>query len=165
MTDFRHWRRRVIQDSGISPDTVVMGSEAIDAYLNHPKVQGVLDNRRIDMGQIDPRALPDGVTYYGHIKEGGLDVYGYDEWYLDENGDEQPMVPPKKLLLGSTNARTARHYGMIQDMDAEANFAVSRYPKSWTEKKIGRAYAHDAIRAPGGAASDRCFYVGPGDSG
>ena len=137
LTDFRHWRRRVIQDSGISPDTVVMGSEAIDAYLNHPKVQGVLDNRRIDMGQIDPRALPDGVTYYGHIKEGGLDVYGYDEWYLDENGDEQPMVPPKKLLLGSTNARTARHYGMIQDMDAEANFAVSRYPKSWTEKRSG----------------------------
>ena len=70
----------------------------------------------------------------GSNYESYFELEGYDEWYLDDNGDEQPMMPVDKILLGSTRTRNARLYGAIQDLDAGADFAVSRYPKSWTEK-------------------------------
>lgn len=52
------------------------------------------------------------------------------EWYLDDTGVEQPMIPENMLLLGADDARTARHYGAIHDLDASA--AVRYFPKSWT---------------------------------
>lgn len=134
LDDFRQWRRKVIKDSGISPTLAIFGADVIDAFLNHDDVKNLLDTRRVDLGMIDPQILPEGVTYYGYIKDVGLDIYGYDEWYLDDNGDEQPMMPVDKILLGSTRTRNSRLYGAIQDLDAGADFAVSRYPKSWTEK-------------------------------
>lgn len=132
--DLRTWRRLIIQDSGVSPDIVVMGSDAIDAFLNNAKVLSALDNRRVDLGQIVPSALPNGVTYYGYIREAGVDIYGYDEWYLDDAGVEQPMVPTQKVLMGSTRARTEMLYGAIVDVD-EGTFALPRVPKSWTVPK------------------------------
>lgn len=142
LDDMRTWKRLIVKDSGLNPDTAVFGSAAVDAFLNHADVQDLLDNRRIALGQIDPRLLPQNATYYGHINELGLDIYGYDEWYLDDSGVEQPMVPTKKVMLGSTQARCTRHYAMIQDMDAiEAQqWAVKRYVKSWTEPDPGVRY-------------------------
>ncbi len=130
----REWRRKVIQDSGLAPDAAVFGADVIEAFLNHADVLDKLDNRRVDLGKIDPQVLPEGVTYYGYIKELALDIYGYDEWYIDDSGNEQPLVPADKVLLGSTRSRNAKLYGMIQDLDAGGNFAVSRFPKSWVKK-------------------------------
>ena len=118
----------------MSPNVAVFGSDVIDAFLNHDQVKDALDTRRVDLGQIDPQVLPDGATYYGYIKDCGLDIYGYDEWYLDDDGNEQPMVAADKILLGSDRTRNAKLYGMIQDLDAEGAYAVPRYPKSWTTK-------------------------------
>ena len=133
LANLRTWRRKILQDSGMVPDVAVFGSSVIDTFLNHAKVQNLLNNRRIDLGFINPQALPNGVTYYGYINEVALDVYGYDEWYLDSAGDEQPMLPANRILMGSTRARNVRHYGAIKDVEV-GDFAVRRFPKSWTQK-------------------------------
>ena len=130
MKNFRTWRRKIVQDSGITPDNVLMAGDVVDTFLEHSKIAGMLDNRRIDRGFINPQALPNGVTYLGYLPEVACDVWAYDEWYLDSNGTEQPMIPAGKVWMVSTRARTTRHYGLIQDLDL-GNFAVSRFPKSW----------------------------------
>lgn len=130
--NLRTWKRLVAQDSGLTPDAAIFGSSVIDAFLANADVQKLLDNRRILLGQIDPKTLPNGATYIGRIEE--LDIYGYDEWYLDDAGVLQPMVPVDKVWLGSTRARTARHYGAIQDLEANLTGAVQYFPKSWIEK-------------------------------
>ncbi len=134
LKNLRVWRRKIIQDSGVTPDKVVLGATAIDAFLANAKLADALDTRRIDLGMIDPQILPEGVTYYGYIKEVGLDLYGYDEWYLDDSGNEQPMLPADKIIIGSSNSRNAKLYGMIQDLGAGAGFAVPRFPKSWVKE-------------------------------
>lgn len=131
--DLRAWRRLILKDSGMNSTDVVMGTDALDAFLDHPDVQSKLDTRRIDLGQIDPRQVPSGAIYYGRIKDVALDLWVYDEWYYDEDTtQDKTLIDTKKIIMGSTQARTARHYGAIQDLDATAS--VPRFPKSWTEK-------------------------------
>jgi hypothetical protein len=137
VNDLRTWRRVVAQSSGIVPNAAVMGSDALDAFLAHNEVKGqdaLLNARRAEIGQInlsDVQAT--GATFVGSIFGGGLDLFGYDEWYIDDiDGVEKPMVPESKIFLGSTRARTARHYGAIQDLAAPAS--VRWFPKSWEEQ-------------------------------
>lgn len=158
LANLRAWRRAIIQDSGVSPDTVVMGSDAIDAFISHAKVKDALDNRRVDLGQINPQALPNGVTYYGFIRDVGVDIYGYDEWYLDDAGQEQPMVPTKKVLMGSKNARTDFLYGAVVDA-ARGTFALPRVPKSWVQEKPSARFIQIASRPMPVPVQIDAFYV------
>jgi len=112
----RSWKTLCSKDSGLVPDVAVLGSDVIDAVLNNKTVQAQLDNRRYDMGEMAPRDLPNGASYVGRLADTAL--YGYNEWFVDDAGEEHPMVPADRILLGSTKARTCRHYGLIQDFDA-----------------------------------------------
>lgn len=136
ITKLREWKRIIAQDSGLSARAVIFGSGVVDAFINNTKVKDQLSNRRIELGQIKPEELPEGVTYIGYLNDPGLDVYAYDEWYVDDAGNEQPMIPVDRIVMGATNARSTRHYGPILDMDAmEEGMSVGKwYPKSWREK-------------------------------
>ncbi len=131
ITNLRTWKRKAAQDSGLVPDVAVMGADVITCLIKNDNVLKLLDKTKVTLGKIDPQQLPDGSTYYGVIE--GLDIYGYDEWYVDDtDGTEKPMVPVDKIVLGSTRSRTVRHYGAIQDLKATA--AVPYFPKSWEEE-------------------------------
>lgn len=128
-------RREVIQKSGVNPRDVIMGSDAVEAFINNSSVAKNLDNRRIDMGIIDPSNLDNGVTYWGYHKASGLDIWSYDEWYIDPETDEEvPMVPEKEILIGSPDVRTSMLYGCVVDVD-KGSFAMPRVPVSWTQRK------------------------------
>lgn len=132
-------RREVIKKSGVNPDVVIMASDVVDAFVKHPKVTNALDNRRVILGQIDPRTLPNGVTYLGSLSELGVEIYSYDEWYFDEEeGKEKPMVPEGHVLLASTNARSSLKYGAVTLTDQNTkNFVTyegTRIPDSWIMK-------------------------------
>ncbi|MCM3567857.1 major capsid protein [Neobacillus mesonae] len=145
IADLKQWRLSVIQKSGITPDIIVMASDVVDAFVNHPEVQKVMDNTRIILGKIEPRTLPNGVTYIGSISSLGLDIYSYDEWYFDEETQtEKPMVPAGSLMLGSTRARSSLLYGAVTLADAKTNnfvtFEGTRIPDSWVQKNPAARY-------------------------
>ena len=134
LTDMRVWKRLISKDSGLVPTDIIMGSSVIDAFLEHPKVRAQLDTRRIDLGQITPEMLPDGVTYYGRIRDIGCELWTYEEYYIDPATapTEKPMIEADKVLMMSRRAYTKRNYGAIQDL--RANAAMKRFPKSWEEE-------------------------------
>ncbi|WP_100406667.1 major capsid protein [Bacillus solitudinis] len=139
IANLKQWRTTVIQNSGITPDRVIMASDVVDSFIGHEKVKDVMDNRRIVLGQINPTTLPNGVTYIGSISSLGLDIYSYDEWYFDEVANsEQPMIPSGKLMLGSTRARSSMLYGAVTLTNAKTdNFTTyegERIPDSWIQK-------------------------------
>ncbi len=133
----RQWRRLVAKDSGRSANVAVLSAEAQDAFQSNETVLKQLNSRRVDMGLIKPEELPDGVTYLGYLNDPGVDLYAYDEWYLDDDGDEQPVIPAGGLILGSSNTRNAMLYGAIQDLEAIESGLVeaARFPKSWVTKE------------------------------
>lgn len=139
IADLQAWASKIRQDSGVNPTDVVLGTDACSALIKHPAVQKYMDMRAVDMGEIKPRQLANGVSYVGRISAPGLtvDLWTYEEWYLDEDtGTETAMVPAKKVWMGSTNTANARLYAVIQDLEAitEGQAAVQRFPKAWIPK-------------------------------
>lgn len=135
--NLRQWRRLIAKDSGRSANVAVLSAEAQDSFHNNDSVLKQLNNRRVDLGLIKPELLPDGVTYLGYLNDPGIDLYAYDEWYLDDEDGEKPLVPAGGLILGSTGTRNAMLYAAIQDMEAIESGLVeaSRFPKSWVTKE------------------------------
>jgi len=130
LKNLREYSRLIEKATGLVPDVLILGQDVVDNFLTNTEVRQSLDTRRIEMGQIDPRALPNGASFLGTLKHPALDVYSYNEWYLDGSTLE-PMVEPKRIILGSTRARAARHYAAIRDLMVTG--AVRWFPKSWEE--------------------------------
>ena len=136
LDELRAWRTMLIKNGGMAPNILLCGSEAIAALMGNVQVNGTdgaISQVKIDRGQITPDNQPNGVTYWGFLRDIGCDVYSYDDWYIDPaDGVEKPYVPAKYIMLGNTNARMDRLYGVIQDLSGL--YAVPRFPKSWEEE-------------------------------
>ncbi len=132
LADLRSIRRAVIQQSGITPTEVICSADVIDAILANEKVAEQLNTRRAELGQIKIDQLPNGVTYYGNL--GGLDIYGYDSWYVDGE-EEKPFVPAGLALMGSPAVKTTMAYGCCGVYgEGLALYAEKRVPSSWTQE-------------------------------
>lgn len=135
LRDLRAWRRAIAAQTGLSGNVLIMGSDAIDELLAATAVQAMLDNRRMDLGQIGDQLLNAGASYVGRLQ--GIDLWGYEE--LDASGD--PLISAKTVLMGSTMADCRMCYGAVAvatgDGDAARIALVpsERVPESWVEKK------------------------------
>lgn len=151
IADLKRWHKTVQQRGFINCDMCIMADDAATAFVNHEKVQKVLDVKNYNLAVIQPKQLPNGVTYIGTIHELGLDIYTYNEWYLDDWTDpdpkkavEKPMVPDGTLALLSSNANYSMYYGAITLIDeATKNFRTveGKYvPDTWTKRKPARRF-------------------------
>lgn len=69
---------QVIRNNGlVDPGNLIFGSGAWLNFKKNTAVLAALDNRRIDVGMINPQMLNSGATYQGHIWIG---EYRYDMW-------------------------------------------------------------------------------------
>lgn len=135
MANLRTVRRTMIKNGGYTPNQIIVGSAVLEAMLEKLQAAGALDNRRVDLGQIDPQHLPNGVTYWGYLKDSALDVYSYDEWYVNDAGVEAPIVPANMVLMASSVAdATTMAYGCTSVVDKAAGtfemYAAPRIPVS-----------------------------------
>lgn len=134
--DLKQWRRDIIKKTGKAPDIVVMASDAADAFVNNKKVKEYMDSRRINLGNIEPSVKDPAVTFIGKFPSLGIEIYSYDEWFLDDNETEQPMIPAGKLLMGSTGMNK-RIYGAVTQMENGqfATYEGTRIPKKFVDEK------------------------------
>lgn len=147
--DLKRWHETVQKKGFINCDICVMGKDVINAFVNHEKVKSVLDVKNYNLAVIQPRQLPNGVTYIGTIHELGLDIYKYSEWYLDDwtNPDEpedKPLVPDNQLALLSSGADYSMYYGAITLIsEPDGNFRTVEgklVPDTWTKRKPARRF-------------------------
>lgn len=99
-----------------------MASDVAAEFIKDESIQKMLDVKNYALAVIRPEKKENNVTYIGTIHELGLDIYKYNEWYLDNWTNpakpvQLPMVPSGTLLLASTNARYSRLYGAINRLD------------------------------------------------
>lgn len=112
-----------VQTNGFcNVDMAILGKDAMTALMEDEKVQKMLDNRRVELGIINPRTLPNGVRYYGHLNTPDLDLYVYNEKYLDDWTDPdtpavKPLIPSNAVILISSAANYMRAYGLCTYID------------------------------------------------
>ena len=150
--DLERWRETVQKNGFVNCNICVMASDVAKAFINHEKVKSLLDIKAYDLATIKPRELPNGVTYVGTINGLGLDIYKYNEWYLDNwtdpaNPVQYPLVPEKTLALLSTTANYSRCYAAVTILDesngAAENFLTvegARVPDTWTKRRPARRF-------------------------
>jgi hypothetical protein len=130
-------QRTVIQKSGVTTDAVILSSDLADAFIRHPLILKLMENRNFKIGSIDPKTIPNGATYIGSLTRPALDLYTYDEWYIDdETGEEAPMIPDGTYALVSTRGEFNMHYGAVT-IAVDETFATirgTRIPYSWMVK-------------------------------
>lgn len=148
IADLKEWHREVQISGLVNPDVCIMAANAADRFIDHPKVKGKLDVKNYELAVIAPKQLPNGVTYVGTVNELGLDIYQYNEWYLDDWTDvasptTKPIVPDGTVTLVSTRANYSMLYGAVTIINEDGSFSTvegSRIPDSWIEKKPPRRF-------------------------
>jgi hypothetical protein len=137
MANLETWCQLVALDSGIFPNIAIFGATAWADFKKREVVAGgTFDMLKVNMGQINPKLLPNGVKYLGYLAEQNLDCYQYVEYYQDANGVTQPMISPNSVILGHDDVEYTRHYGLIEDL--EVSGALKRFPSNWIERNPSR---------------------------
>ena len=110
------WTDKVLTGGFANVDTLIMGKEAKKKFFADAKVLDMMDKRRVNMGEIAPRDLPNGVKYLGHLADPTLDLYTYGEVYYDdwtdpENPKTKPLIPDNAVILISAHPDYMMAYG------------------------------------------------------
>ncbi len=133
--DLKRIRLEIIQKTGQNPNLVIMANNVVDMFINDANIQKLLDIRNLTIGQVQPSVRMDGVTYIGTLTSLGLEIYTYDEWFLDDDGNEYPMVPDNYLIMGRANLGS-RLYGAVTQLEEDGEFYTyegTRIPKVWKD--------------------------------
>ena len=83
LADLERWHEKVQKTGFVNCNICIMAADVAKAFVRNEKVKDVLDIRAYDLAVIKPRQLPNGLTYIGTINKLGMDIYQYNEWYLD----------------------------------------------------------------------------------
>lgn len=134
--DLAEWRKEIIKNSGISPDVVILGEEVLPSFLNNVKIKEMFDKLNINLGAITPSIVDDAVTFIGKLPGLGLEIYTYDEYYEDEAGELQPMVPAKKVLMAKTGGGGFA-YGAVTQLEKGQFYTYEgrQVPKQWADEQ------------------------------
>lgn len=149
IADIKEWRKTVQKTGAVNCDICIMSSDVVTVFINNEKVQKELDVKGYNLAKIEPKELPNGATYVGTIPGLGLDIYEYNEMYLDDftNPDAPeilPLVPEKTVALLSTAAEYSRYYGAVTILDEETKEFTTvegeMVPETWTERSPARRF-------------------------
>lgn len=142
--DIERWYEDVQVNGFINPNIAIVSSDVANVIINSKAMKELLDVKAYDLAVIAPKQLPNGATFIGRIHKLNLDIYQYNEWFLDDWTDPdkpktEPLVPAGTFGLFSTNADYAMYYGSITLIDeASNNFTTvegRRVPDTWVRKK------------------------------
>ncbi|KNF08549.1 phage major capsid protein E [Gottschalkia purinilytica] len=133
--DLKSARRQIIQKTGVAPNIVVLSSDASDAFLANEKVQEYFDKRNIMIGTMEPSIKDGAVTFIGYINMLGMELYSYDEWFEDDEGNEQPIIPSGKVLV-ATRGVNRMAYGAVTQIEQgqHVTYEATRVPKVWDDE-------------------------------
>jgi hypothetical protein len=141
--DLKRWKRKLAK-AGFTSTHVIMDTDAADAFLEHPEIVKLFNTPTANLATIAPREKdPDGTTFICRINEIGLDIYSYEEWYIDPtDNEEKPLMPSGTVIMASNDSNATGFtmaYASITDVN-RGTFNLSRVPKSWMQEKPSARY-------------------------
>lgn len=135
-----------MQNGYRKPDICIMERSAYQAFLRATKLDEEFKQQSelYNIVQVKPRYINENLTYVGRIKDPDLEVYVYDEWFIDDwtdpsNPTEKQMMPKGTILLASTRAQFSMYYGLMSFTDPNTNnfrqVVGKRGADTWVQKE------------------------------
>ncbi len=136
INDLKENRRSIIKKTGKAPNVTIMSSDAADLFLESAQVKEYFDKKHILLGNIEPTIKNPAVTFIGKVNSLGLEVYSYDEWFIDDEEEEQPIIPEGTVLIASTGMNKML-YGAVTQVEKGVftTYEASRVPKVWADEE------------------------------
>lgn len=147
--DLKAWHEQVQKNGFTNCNVCIMASDVATEFVADEKIQKMLDVKNYNLATIKPTQKENNVTYIGTIHELGLDLYQYNEWYVDDwtNPDsptELPMVPSGTLMMASTGAQFSMYYGAISMLNQRTEkwetVAGKYVPDTFIKKRPDRRF-------------------------
>ena len=126
------WGARVLKASGAVMTDIVFTNSAWQHFLTAEGVQGAIQypTLAVDGNTLNPGSqVRTGAIYKG--KWGQYDLWLYNDWYIDANNVEQPMlVDGTVIICGREALMGTRAFRMI--IDPRCSYKAMAYaPKTW----------------------------------
>lgn len=133
---FGRLRKKIIKDTGRAPDMAIFSSDVIKDFIQNEYVIKSMDVLNMKNVVIEPRVVDPALTFYGRIAELDLDIYTYDEWFLNDQGNEESMVPAGTVLLAHSDGEGQFEYGLVTQMEGKAfyHYEGKLVPKVWADE-------------------------------
>lgn len=131
LENLEDWTSTVLQNSGAVIRDVVMDTAAWRLFRADADAKEHLDTRPLSASADALVALQFaklGMSYKGQLGE--LRFWVYQDWYVDEAGVEQKMIPDYTVILASPDVDGVQHQGAIRDEEAGLQ-PFEFFSKSW----------------------------------
>ena len=133
----RDTRKKIIKATGKAPDMAIFSSDVIEDFINNAFVQKAMNVLNMKNVVIEPRVVDPALTFYGRIAELDLDIYTYDEWFLNDEGEDEAMIPEGTVLLGHSDGEGQVEYGSVTQMEDKkfVTYEGKLVPKQYADEK------------------------------
>lgn len=114
---------QMLIQAGCPVKDLVFSYDAWEKFILDSTTQTLLNNRRIEIGHIEPIETPDGVAYMGQIVCHGkkLDIFVYEEQFENDNGTIESFLPSGTVIATAPGmGRTL--YGAITQLESDDQF-------------------------------------------
>ena len=111
---------RKITSKGLPVTDLICSPNVADVIINNDTIEKFLDNRRYELGRVDPTLLPAGAALICVLNVNGryINVITYDETYTADNGTDTQFITSKYAILTAPNCgRTL--YGAVTQVEQE----------------------------------------------
>ncbi len=131
-TNIEQWAHQMLKKSGGVATDLIFSTTAWTYFIADTSVQKSIfypragETNNINIGSQTQR----GAQYKG--RWGQYDLWVYNDWYVDDNNVEQPMLPDGMMIMSGADLMGTRAFGQI--MDPAFNYEALPYaPKTWLE--------------------------------
>ncbi|RKI24665.1 hypothetical protein D7V82_14670 [bacterium 1xD8-6] len=128
-----------LRKRGVRATDMVMTSDVSLKFMADNEFLEFYNKRRVEIGDIDPKELPDGVVCNGRININGtvMTMFTYEEEYEDLDGTVKPIFPKGTIAF--------LHPNLGETVYAQVTFVQGSSFKSYAEKIIPRLVADEKL--------------------
>lgn len=139
-SDVDGWQRQILKASGAKVTDIVFTTSSWEGFKLDPVLKGAIIFPSLNPSGniVDPGArIEQGAVYMGHW--GQYDLWVYNDWFVDENNHEVPMLNDGTVIMSGANLMGTRAFGMIKD--PAFNYKALPYaPKTWVQEDPAQRY-------------------------
>ena len=119
--DLRDMCETVADGCGEYPTIALLGADAVKGFLASKQVKEDMDNRRINLGYVDPSFKSKHVKFVCKLLDPAIEIYQYAESYVDDANVSHKFIPANKAVVACEDIFDMM-FGAVTQMEDDKDF-------------------------------------------